>query len=36
MTFVDLHCAEGNMDRCAAHFNSDCGVQHADSRLEWL
>ncbi len=32
---MDLHCAEGNMDRSAAHFDSDRGVQDTDSRLEW-
>jgi hypothetical protein len=33
---VGLHCGEGDVDRCAAHFDGDDGVQDTDSSLEWL
>jgi hypothetical protein len=33
---MDLHCTEGDMNRSAAHFNGDNGIQDTDSSLEWL
>ena len=34
MINVDLHCGEGDMDRSAAHFDGDDGVQDPDGSLE--
>lgn len=32
---IDLHCAEGDMNSRAVHFDGDEGVQYTDSSLEW-
>lgn len=35
-TTTALHSAEGDINRCAAHFDGDDGVQQTDSSLKWF
>lgn len=33
---IGLLRGEGDVNRCAAHFDGDNGVQNTDSGLEWF